>query len=124
MNAAGAWTKETFEIAGSRLKALRGGKALAGPPLPDGGLAGEKPMKPAEQTRAALTVDEFHAAAERNKQWGRWGLDDEIGTLNNVTPAVKARGDLAKAAGELGYPLAMKIQSPDILHQTEVGGWR
>jgi len=25
----GAWTEETFEIAGSRLKVLRGGKALA-----------------------------------------------------------------------------------------------
>jgi hypothetical protein len=44
-------------------------------------------MKPAEQTRAALTVDEFHAAAERNKQWGRWRPDDEIGALDNVTPA-------------------------------------
>jgi len=29
MNAAGAWIEETFEIAGSRLKVPRGGKAPA-----------------------------------------------------------------------------------------------
>jgi acetyltransferase len=29
-----------------------------------------------------------------------------------------------QAAGRLGYPVAMKIESPDILHKTEVGGVR
>lgn len=29
-----------------------------------------------------LTLDDLHAAAERLKNWGRWGPDDEIGTLN------------------------------------------
>ena len=29
-----------------------------------------------------LTLDDLHAAAERLKNWGRWGPDDQIGTLN------------------------------------------
>ncbi len=28
----------------------------------------------------------IHEAAERLSNWGRWGADDQIGTLNNVTP--------------------------------------
>ncbi|MGI5436021.1 cyclase family protein [Streptomyces shenzhenensis] len=29
--------------------------------------------------------DEFHAIAKRVNNWGRWGADDEIGTLNLIT---------------------------------------
>lgn len=34
--------------------------------------------KPAEE--------QIHAAAERCRNWGRWGADDELGCLNYVTP--------------------------------------
>jgi kynurenine formamidase len=33
-----------------------------------------------------ITIKEIQATAERVKNWGRWGPDDEIGTLNNVSP--------------------------------------
>src|SRR6202162_2501436 len=33
-----------------------------------------------------VTLKDIHAAAERLKNWGRWGPDDEIGTLNNISP--------------------------------------
>src|SRR6266550_3760644 len=33
-----------------------------------------------------VTLKDINAAAERLKNWGRWGGDDEIGTLNNVSP--------------------------------------
>src|SRR4029079_3547914 len=47
-------------------------------------------------------------ATEKLKNWGRWGKDDQIGTLNHVTPE-----DIVKAAGlirsgkvcALGIPL-------------------
>ena len=40
-----------------------------------------------------ITLKDIGAAAERLKNWGRWGADDEIGTLNNVSPQ-----DILKAA--------------------------
>ncbi len=32
-----------------------------------------------------LTLDDLHAAAGRLKNWGKWGPDDQIGTLNYTT---------------------------------------
>ncbi|CAN0422153.1 unnamed protein product, partial [Phaeothamnion confervicola] len=34
----------------------------------------------------------------------------------------KTPGEAAKAAAEIGFPIAIKIQSADILHKTEAGG--
>ena len=40
-----------------------------------------------------LTRKDVHSAAKRYKNWGRWGKDDEIGTLNFTTAAdIVARG--------------------------------
>src|ERR1700704_1689466 len=33
-----------------------------------------------------LTMKDLHAAAKRLKNWGRFGKDDEIGTLNYTSP--------------------------------------
>src|SRR3977135_328622 len=33
-----------------------------------------------------VTLNDINASAERLKKWGRWGADDEIGTLNNISP--------------------------------------
>ena len=35
---------------------------------------------------AKVTLDHINAAAKRLSNWGRWGPEDEIGTLNNVSP--------------------------------------
>ena len=35
---------------------------------------------------AKVTLQEINAAAKRLSNWGRWGPDDEIGTLNNISP--------------------------------------
>ncbi len=35
---------------------------------------------------------------------------------------VQSAAEAADAAATLGFPVALKIQSPDILHKTEVGG--
>jgi len=35
---------------------------------------------------------------------------------------VNSADDAASAASEIGYPVVMKIVSPDILHKTEIGG--
>ena len=38
-----------------------------------------------EAQHRKLTMTDIRAAAERYKNWGRWGADDELGTLNFVT---------------------------------------
>jgi kynurenine formamidase len=35
---------------------------------------------------APVTVADVLAVAERHRNWGRWGTDDELGTLNLITP--------------------------------------
>src|SRR5580704_17676158 len=33
-----------------------------------------------------VTLQDIAATAERVKNWGRWGADDEVGALNNISP--------------------------------------
>jgi len=46
-----------------------------------------------DQKNRKLTRKDVKKAATRCKNWGRWGKDDEIGTLNFTTP-----GDIVAAA--------------------------
>ncbi len=41
-------------------------------------------MEGAENPARKLTMNDIQAAAERLKNWGRWGANDEIGTLNHT----------------------------------------
>ena len=40
-----------------------------------------------EATRAPRNLAEFDAMFRELSNWGRWGADDERGTLNLITPA-------------------------------------
>src|SRR5215469_8131094 len=53
----------------------------------------------AELTRPApVTVREFDEIFEAVKNWGRWGPDDELGTLNYITPdTVRAAAALVRS---------------------------
>ncbi len=33
-----------------------------------------------------VTLQDIQATSERLKNWGRWGAEDEFGTLNNISP--------------------------------------
>ena len=37
-------------------------------------------------TKDKVTLQDIQSASERLKNWGRWGADDEAGTLNNISP--------------------------------------
>src|SRR5260370_31052558 len=50
-------------------------------------------MAGTEGATRKLTMDDIRAAAERLKNWGRWGADDELGTLNFTAPS-----DIVEAA--------------------------
>ncbi|MGW2177115.1 cyclase family protein [Streptomyces sp. NPDC001732] len=54
---------------------------------------------------------EFHEIAGRVNNWGRWGADDEIGTLNLITDAV-VRDAVATVRTGLRVPLALPL-GPD-----------
>lgn len=60
-------------------------------------MSGNKPatplkMVPRNALKRDVTLQTIKAMAERVKNWGKWGPEDELGTLNYVTPA-----DLVKA---------------------------
>jgi kynurenine formamidase len=51
----------------------------------------------------------FAEVAERVRNWGRWGPEDEIGTLNFIDDAARLRGTAAVRSGRafaLGLPLS------------------
>lgn len=57
----------------------------------------------------AHTPDSFREIAAQVSNWGRWGSDDQLGTLNLVDPAARLRGTSAVrdgAAFPLGLPLS------------------
>ncbi|MFD5566883.1 cyclase family protein [Streptomyces cadmiisoli] len=56
---------------------------------------------------------EFHDIAERVNNWGRWGADDEIGTLNLITDEV-VRGAAAEVRTGRRIPLALPLQQDGV----------
>lgn len=66
-----------------------------------------------ESTRSSLTINDLHISAERNKQWGRWGTDDELGTLNNVTPDhVTRAAALVRSGKTFGLAMNYDVNGP------------
>jgi kynurenine formamidase len=60
---------------------------------------------------APVNREAIYAAAKKLSNWGRWGADDQIGTLNNVSPA-----DIVGAAGLIrkgkAFSLALSLKEP------------
>ncbi|HZT51735.1 MAG TPA: cyclase family protein [Stellaceae bacterium] len=64
-------------------------------------------------TTRKLTMSDIHAAAERLKNWGRWGADDEIGTLNFTRPEdVVAAARLVQKGKVMSLALAFDHRGP------------
>lgn len=75
---------------------------------------------------AAVTIIDKYMEEDRS----RLGEDDAMAVLSEYGFGFPKRAlartsrAAAAAASQLGFPVAMKIASPDILHKTEVGGVR
>lgn len=84
------------------------------------GFAGRGTMTPARQAAAAILNEGSGALSEYDSK----GLIAAFGvpTTREAT-ASDARAAIAAAEG-IGYPVAMKVDSPDILHKTEAGAIR
>ncbi|GGX46515.1 cyclase family protein [Streptomyces fructofermentans] len=57
--------------------------------------------------------DEFHEIAKRVNNWGRWGADDEIGTLNLITDEV-VREAAATVRHGRRVPLALPLRQDGV----------
>jgi kynurenine formamidase len=65
-----------------------------------------------------ITVDDFDRIFETVKNWGRWGPDDELGTLNYLTPERSAAATRLVQSGRtvsLGLPIN-RVAGPDNPH--------
>src|ERR1700722_938529 len=70
-------------------------------------------MAGAENTARKLTMNDIRVAAERLKNWGRWGSDDEIGTLNHTRPEdVVAAARLVQKGKVMSLALPYDNQGP------------
>ncbi|HMQ26637.1 MAG TPA: cyclase family protein [Acidimicrobiales bacterium] len=52
--------------------------------------------------------ERFHEVADQVRNWGRWGDDDEIGTLNLITPEVRRAAAAAVRSGK-AFSLALPL---------------
>ena len=66
-------------------------------------------------------VPEFDAMFEAVKNWGRWGPDDELGTLNYITPEKVRRGRAARAQRAARVSMAIPINKVGRAGQPEPG---
>jgi kynurenine formamidase len=67
----------------------------------------------AEGSARKLTMDDLRAAADRLKNWGRWGADDEIGTLNHVRPEdILRAAQLVRKGKVMSLALAYDARGP------------
>ena len=64
---------------------------------------------------APVTLREFDAIYESVKNWGRWGPDDELGTLNYITPdTVRAAAATVRSGRRATMAIAMNTAAgPD-----------
>ncbi|MEM4475305.1 MAG: acetate--CoA ligase family protein, partial [Fervidicoccaceae archaeon] len=102
--------------------------------LRDYSLAAERARRIAEEAEPSLEVDRELVARELNEavREGRRVLTEEealeVARAYGIeaAPARLARTaeEAVEAAERLGYPVALKISSPDVLHKTDVGGVR
>lgn len=63
-----------------------------------------------------MLTPEFRELARRVSNWGRWGEDDELGTLNLIDAAARARGAAAVRQGR-AFSLAVRMDQ----HSPQVG---
>lgn len=68
---------------------------------------------PSNQPARTLTRADLDAMADRVSNWGRWGPDDEIGTLNFVTPeSVRQAGALIRKGKTISLGLDFNFHGP------------
>ena len=68
-----------------------------------------------------VVPDRFAEIAARVRNWGRWGPDDQLGTLNLIDDAARRRGVQSVRTGE-AFSLALPLSEADGIQQGFVPG--
>jgi kynurenine formamidase len=69
--------------------------------------------RPAEEDPNVITVEQYDALAAKVSNWGRWGDDDQRGTLNLVTPDVIRRATATVVSGEaISLAMSLSLDGP------------
>ena len=63
----------------------------------------------------------FTEMAERVTNWGRWGADDQIGTLNLIDAAARLRG-VASVVDGTAFPLGLPMSEAEGIQMGFVEG--
>jgi kynurenine formamidase len=76
-------------------------------------------MTQTAQRAPNISVAEFEAMFEKVKNWGRWGADDQRGTLNYVTPEnVRRAAGLVRSGRTVSMAIPINtVAGPDNPHQ-------
>jgi kynurenine formamidase len=72
-------------------------------------------MTMAERSGPRVSLEEFERLFESVKNWGRWGPDDQLGTLNLITPArVRAAASLVRSGRRVSMSIPINtVAGPD-----------
>ena len=81
-----------------------------------------QPLAVDRERAAAILAGVVRDARGHLTQSEALGMLDAYGIRTSPTALVDDQTTLTRIAAGIGYPLAMKIVSPDILHKTDVGG--
>lgn len=78
-----------------------------------------------KRARGAQNLQALHLVAEKPELGSIWTPDELMTAYGIQTAPIKlarTADEAVQIASELGYPVVMKIASPDILHKSDVGG--
>jgi kynurenine formamidase len=72
-------------------------------------------MAMSNQSGRMVSLEEFDAIFESVKNWGRWGPDDQLGTLNLITPAlVRSAAGLVRSGRRVSMEIPVNtVAGPD-----------
>ena len=72
-------------------------------------------MASVQTSPGQVSLSEFDQMFESVKNWGRWGADDELGTLNYITPEkVRAAASLVRSGRHVTMAIPInKVAGPD-----------
>ena len=73
--------------------------------------------------RIPPTAEDYIGYKQRLSNWGRWGADDQLGTLNHITPDVKtAAAALVRAGRSVSCASSAKKLANSLRVETRCGG--